>query len=48
MKFRSVIILTKSTEQCLPVVLYVVLYKVFLTFKSMNGIQKCDESNQIP
>ena len=35
----------KATEQYFPIVLFIMLYKVFLTFKSMDEIWKCDHSN---
>ena len=36
----------KATEQYFPVVLFIMLYKVFLTFKSVDEILKCDHSNE--
>ena len=36
----------KSTEQYFPVVLFVMLYKVILTFESVYEILKCDHSNE--
>ena len=36
----------KATEQYFPVVLYVMLYKVILTFKSVDEILKLDCSNE--
>ena len=36
----------KATEQFFPVVLFVMLYKVFLTFESVDEILKCDHSNE--
>ena len=36
----------KATEQFFPVVLFIMLYKVFLTFESVNEILKCDDSNE--
>ena len=36
----------KATEQYFPVVLFIMLYKVVLTFESMNKILKCDHSNE--
>ena len=37
----------KATEQYLPVVLsFIVLYKVVLTFESVDEILKCDHSNE--
>ena len=36
----------KATEQYFPVVLFILLYKVVLTFESVNEILKCDYSNE--
>ena len=36
----------KATEQYFPVVLFVMLYKVVLTFESVDEILKCDHSNE--
>ena len=37
----------KATEQySVPVVLYIMLYKVVLAFKSVGDILKCDHSNE--
>ena len=36
----------KATEQYFPVVLFIVLYKVILTFESVDEIQKCDHWNE--
>jgi len=36
----------KATEQYFPVVLFVMLYKVVLTFESVDEILKCDHSSQ--
>ena len=36
----------KVTEQCFPVVLFIMLYKVVLTFESVDKILKCDHSNE--
>ena len=47
MKFYSVTIQMKATEQYFPVVLFIMLYKVVLTFKSMDKILKCDHSNAV-
>ena len=41
-----VTILMKATEQYFPVVLFSMLYKVVLTFESVNEIPKCDHSNE--
>ena len=37
---------TKATEQYFPVVLFIMLYKVVLTFESVDEILKCDHSNE--
>ena len=34
----------KDTEQYFPVVLFIVLYKVILTFNAVDNILKCDHS----
>ena len=34
------------TEQCFPVVLFIVLYKVVLTLESVDEILKCDHSKE--
>ena len=36
----------KATEQYFPVVLFIILYKVVLPFKSDDEILKCDDSNE--
>ena len=36
----------KATEQYFPVVLFIMLYKVVLTFKSVNEILEFDHSNE--
>ena len=36
----------KATEQYFPVVLFIMLCKMVLTFKSVNEILKCDHSNK--
>ena len=36
----------KVTEQYFPVVLFIILYKVILTFESVDKILKCDHSNE--
>ena len=46
MKFWSVTIQMKATEQYSPVVLFIMLYKVVLTFESVDEILKCDHSNE--
>ena len=37
---------TKATEQYFPVVLFIMLYKVVLTFESVDEILKCYHSNK--
>ena len=41
MKFLSVTIHMKATEQYFPVVLFIMLYKVVLSFDSVDKILKC-------
>ena len=36
----------KATEQYFPVVLFIMLYNVVLTLKSMDEILKCVHSNE--
>jgi len=36
----------KATEQYFPVLLFVMLYKVVVTFESVDKILKCDHSNE--
>ena len=36
----------KATEQYFPVVLFIMLYKVDLTFESVDEILKCDHLNE--
>ena len=36
----------KATEQYFPVVLFIMLYNVVLTFESVDEILKCDHSNE--
>ena len=36
----------KAIEEDFPVVLFIVLYKVVLTFESVDEILKCDHSNE--
>ena len=36
----------KATEQLLPVVLFIMLYKVVLAFESVDKILKCSHSNE--
>ena len=46
MKSSSVTIQMKATEQYFPVVLFIMLYKVVLTFESEDEILWCDHSNE--
>ena len=45
-KSLSVTIQMKTTKQYFPVVLFIILYKVVLTFESVGEILKCDHSNE--
>ena len=36
----------KATEQYFSVLLFIMLYKVVLTFESVDEILKCDHSNE--
>ena len=45
-KSLSVTIQMKATEQYFPMVLFIMLYKVVLTFESVDEILKCDHSNE--
>ena len=45
MESLSVTIQMNATEQYSPVVLFIMLYKVVLTFESVDEILKCDHSN---
>ena len=46
MKSCGVTIQMKATEQYFPVVLFIMLYKVVLTFESVDEIPWCDHSNE--
>ena len=46
MKSKSVTKQMKATEQYFSVVLFVMLYKIVLTFESVDEIIKCDDSNE--
>ena len=46
MKSKSLTIQMKATEQYFPVVLFIMLYKVILTFESVDKIWKYDHSNE--
>ena len=45
-KSLSVTIQMKAIEQYFPVVLFIMLYKVVLTFESVYEILKCNHSNE--
>ena len=45
MKFYSVTIQMKATEQYFPVVLFIILYKVVVTFEFERNL-KCGHSNE--
>ena len=36
----------KAIEQYFPVLLFIMLYKVVVTFESVDEILKCDHSNE--
>ena len=44
MKSLSVAIQMKATEKYFPVVLFITLYRVVLTFESVDEILKCDQT----
>ena len=46
MKSYVVTIQMKATEQYFPRVLFIILYKVVLTFESVDEILCCDHSNE--
>ena len=46
MKSYGVTIQMKATKQYFPVVLFIMLYKVVLTFDFVDEILKCDHSNE--
>ena len=46
MKSYGVTIQMKAIEQYFPVVLFIMLYKVVLTFESVDEILNCDHSNE--
>ena len=46
MKSSSMTIQIKATEQNIPVELFIMLYTVVLTSESVDGILKCDHSNE--
>ena len=45
-KSKSVTIQMKAIKQYFPMVLFIMLYKVVLTFESVDEILKCDHSNE--
>ena len=46
-KSYDVTIQMKANEQYVPVVLFIMLYKVVLTFEPVDKILKCDHSNEM-
>ena len=46
MKSSSVTVQMEAAEQYFSVVLFIMLYKVVLTFESVDEIIKCDHSNE--
>ena len=46
MKSYGVTIQMKANEQYFPVVLFIILYKMVLTFESADEILWCDHSNE--
>ena len=46
MKSYGLTIQMKATKQYFPVVLFIMLYKVALTFESVDEILWCDHSNE--
>ena len=42
----EVITIMKAVQQYFPVLLFIMLYKVVLTFESVDEILKCDHSNE--
>jgi len=46
MKSLSVNIQMKANESCFPAVLFIMLYKVVLTFEPVDEILKCDHLNE--
>ena len=44
MKFCDGTIHVKATKHYFPVVLFIILYEVVLTFQVVNGIQKYDDA----
>ena len=46
MKSLSTTIHLKATQQYFPVVLFIMLYKVVLTFESVDEILKCDHLDE--
>ena len=46
MKFVCATIHMKAVKQYFPLVLFIMLYKVVLTFESVDEILKCDHSNE--
>ena len=42
----EILIQMKGSEQYFPVVLFIMLYKVVLTFETVDEILKCDHSSE--
>ena len=45
-RYLTVTIQMKATEQYFPVVLFIMLYKLVLTFESADKILNCNHSNE--
>jgi len=46
MKFERVTNKMKATDQYFPVVMFIMLYKIVLTFESVDEILNCVHSNE--
>ena len=46
MKSKIVAVQMRATEQYFPVALFIMFYKVVLTFESVDKILKCNHSNE--
>ena len=46
MKSYGVAIQMEASKQYFPVILFIILYKVVLTFESVDEILWCDHSNE--
>ena len=47
MKSSSVTIAVNASQQYFPVMLFITLYRLILTFESVDKILKCDHSNEL-